>query len=106
VYCQALQPVSQTVSTRVSTRGLHSFRFQLNLSSSVHRVTQLYPECVLNLLMLSSNVNECKPLVSTCTGPTEQAGGDALGGSHGLGGEGAHPRHLGVTPQVDMGSKT
>jgi len=22
-------------------RGLHSFRFQLNLSSSVHRVTQL-----------------------------------------------------------------
>ena len=24
-----------------SSRGLHSFRFQLNLSSSVHRVTQL-----------------------------------------------------------------
>jgi len=24
-----------------SGRGLHSFRFQLNLSSSVHRVTQL-----------------------------------------------------------------
>jgi hypothetical protein len=25
-------------------RGLHSFRFQLNFSSSVHRVTQLNPE--------------------------------------------------------------
>ena len=43
-------------------RGLHSFRFQLNLSSSVHRVTQLNPECVLELLKLSSNVNECQPL--------------------------------------------
>jgi len=43
-------------------RGLHSFRFQLNLSSSVHRVTQLNPECVLELLKLSSNVNECKLL--------------------------------------------
>ena len=31
-------------------RGLHSFRFQLNLSSSIHRVTQLNPECVLELL--------------------------------------------------------
>jgi hypothetical protein len=44
-------------------RGLHSFRFQLNLSSSVHCVTQLInPECVLELLKLSSNLNECKPL--------------------------------------------
>jgi len=43
-------------------RGLHSFRLQLNLSSSVHRVTQLNHECVLELLNLSSNVNECKPL--------------------------------------------
>ena len=36
-------------------RGLHSYRFQLNLSSSVHRVTQL--NCVLELLKLSSIVN-------------------------------------------------
>ena len=43
-------------------RGLHSFRFQLNLSSSVHRVTQLSPTCVLELLKLSANVNEYKPL--------------------------------------------
>jgi hypothetical protein len=41
-------------------RGLHSFRFQLNLNSFVHRVTQL--ERVLELLKLSSNVNQCEPL--------------------------------------------
>jgi hypothetical protein len=45
-----------------ANRGLHSLRFQLNLSSSVFRVTQLNPECILELLKLSSNVNECKPL--------------------------------------------
>ena len=33
-------------------RGLHSFRFHLNLSSSVHRVTQLNDEYVLELLKL------------------------------------------------------
>jgi hypothetical protein len=43
-------------------RGLHSFRFQLNSSSSVHRVTQHNPKCILKLLKLSSNVNRCKPL--------------------------------------------
>jgi hypothetical protein len=43
--------------------GLHSFRVQLNLSSSVHRVTQLNPQCVLDLLKLRSNVNECEPLI-------------------------------------------
>jgi len=48
----------------MSGRGLHSFRFQLNLSSAVHRVTQLNPECVPELLKLSPNVNECKPLMS------------------------------------------
>ena len=48
-------------STRVG-RGLHSFRFQFNLSSYVHRVTQIHPERVLELLKLSSDVNECKPL--------------------------------------------
>jgi hypothetical protein len=37
--------------------------FQLNLSTSVHGVTQLNPECVLELLKLSSDVNECKPLL-------------------------------------------
>ena len=47
---------------RCCSRGLHSFRFQLNLSCSVHSVTQLNPECVLELLKLISNVNECKPL--------------------------------------------
>jgi hypothetical protein len=44
-------------------KGLHSFRFQLNLSSSVHRVSQLTRECVLALLKLSSNAKECKPLL-------------------------------------------
>ena len=29
------------VLRRIGTRGSHSFRFKLNLSSSVHRVTQL-----------------------------------------------------------------
>jgi hypothetical protein len=43
-------------------RGLHSFPFQLNLSSSVHRINQLTRGCVPELLKLSSNVNECKPL--------------------------------------------
>jgi len=46
-----------------SARGLYSFRFQLKLSSSVHvhRVTQRNPQCVLELLKLSSNVNGCEP---------------------------------------------
>jgi len=43
-------------------RGLHLFLFQFNLSSAVHRVTQLNPECVLGLLKLRYNVNERKPL--------------------------------------------
>ena len=48
---------------RIEGRGLHSFPFQLNLSYSVHRITNLTHECVLELLKLSSNVNECKPLI-------------------------------------------
>jgi hypothetical protein len=47
----------------VQGRGIHSFPFQLNLSSSVHRVTHPPHDCVLELLKLSSNMNECKPLV-------------------------------------------
>jgi len=47
-----------------SGRGLHSFPFHLNLTSSVHRMTKVTHECVLELLKLSSNVNECKPLRS------------------------------------------
>ena len=43
-------------------QGLTLVPVQLNLSSSVHRVTRLNPECVLELLKLSSTVNECKPL--------------------------------------------
>jgi len=58
------------------SRGLHSFRFQLNLSSPVHRVTQLNPECVLELLKFSSNVNECKPQHD---GRQAAPGGGALG---------------------------
>jgi len=44
--CKAL-PVTITFTSscrsnsRPTTRGLHSFPFQLNLSSSVHRITQL-----------------------------------------------------------------
>jgi len=60
-------------------RGLHWFRFQLNLSSSVHHVAQLNPECVLELLKLSSDVNDCKPLVFGL----DQGG---AGRSHGHGG--------------------
>jgi len=52
----------QAAAVRPGGKGVHSFRFQLNLSSSVHRGTQLNPECVLELLKLSSNVNECQPL--------------------------------------------
>jgi len=53
----------------VTGRGLHSFRFQLHLSACVHRVTHLNPECVLELLKLSSIVVECKPLVTGyCSG--------------------------------------
>ena len=47
------------------TRGLNTFPFQLNLSSSLHHITQLNPECVLKLLKSSSNVKECKPLPFT-----------------------------------------
>jgi len=43
-------------------RGLHSLPLQLNLSASVHRMTLLPHECVLELLKLSCNVDECKPL--------------------------------------------
>ena len=60
-------------------RGLLSFRCQLNLSSPVHRVTQLKPECVLEMLKLSSKVNECKPLrVGDAAGRVE-AGGAGVG---------------------------
>jgi len=57
-------------------RGLHSFRFQLNLSSSFHRFPKLSHESVLELLKLSVNVNECKPLV--CGVRPCQLGGDGL----------------------------
>jgi hypothetical protein len=43
-------------------RGLHSFPIQLNLSASVHRMTNSAHQRVLELLKLSSNVNLCKPL--------------------------------------------
>ena len=43
-------------------RGLHSFPFQLNYSSSVHQLPSFTRERVLRLLKLSSNVNECKHL--------------------------------------------
>ena len=51
-----------TLDTTLRRRGLHSFRIQLNLSSSIHRNTKLSHECVLELLELSCNVNESKPL--------------------------------------------
>ena len=57
---------------RVSARGLHSFRFQLNLSTSIHGEIQPNPECVLGLLKFSSKENECKPLVSA-DGATDDA---------------------------------
>jgi len=47
------------------TRGLHSFPFQLNLSSLSTISPNLTNECVLQVLKLSSNVNECKPLPPT-----------------------------------------
>jgi hypothetical protein len=43
-------------------RGLHPFRFQLNLSSSVTVSPNSSHECVLEMLKLSTKVNECKPL--------------------------------------------
>jgi len=43
-------------------KGLHSVPFQLTLSSSVQRITQLNHECVMELLKLSSHENECEPL--------------------------------------------
>ena len=60
----ASQSSTLLFTPRATFRGLQLFRFQLNLSSFVHRVTQLNPECVLELLKLSSNVNECKPLAT------------------------------------------
>ena len=51
--------------------GLTSFPFPLNLSSSVHRLIQLISltqKCVLELLKLSFNVNECKPLPRRSSG--------------------------------------
>jgi len=52
----------QKQKTWPHARGLHSFPFQLNLSNSVRCIPNLTHECVLVLLKLSSNVNECKPL--------------------------------------------
>ena len=43
-------------------RGLHSFPFQLNLSTPCDRITHLNSCQCLELLKLSSDVNECKPL--------------------------------------------
>ena len=82
----------------VHGRGLYSFRFQLNLSSSVHRVTQLNPECVLELLKLSSNVNECKPLVHGA-GAAQQPAAVRVRGvvrhdGRGAGGRGLHSSTL------------
>ena len=61
-YARTLTPALTLLVHVPLLRGLHSFQYQLNLRSSVHRVTQLNPECVLELLKLSSNVNEWKPL--------------------------------------------
>jgi len=72
VYSCAWSPVDGTrlasasvdKTVRVWGRGLHSFPIQRNLSplSTVYP-TYLAHERVLELLKLSSNVNECKPLV-------------------------------------------
>jgi hypothetical protein len=65
-------------------RGLHSVPFLLNLSSPVHRVTQVNHECVLELPKLSSNLNECKPLAGGAArgpGRTAAAAADADAGS-------------------------
>ena len=71
------------------------FRFQLNLSSSVHGVTQLDPECVLELLKLSSDVNECKPLPLFHCGEVQPTlGGDAA--RHSDPGRGHRPASHGV----------
>jgi len=73
-------------------RGSHSFPFQLNLSSSVNRMTQPNFECVLELLKLSFNVNETKPLAdgggkhgdTDVTAPRGEGGTTAAGdGRHG-----------------------
>jgi len=69
-------------------RGLHSFRSQLNLSSSVHCVTYLNAESVLDLLRLSSNVNECEPLI--CGGNGAENNGANLVHNHGFRGRGFH----------------
>jgi len=60
-------------------QGLQSFPFQLNFSSSVHRIPSFNHECVLELLKLSSNVNKCEPLL--CGGfllNKQEPGGGAL----------------------------
>ena len=62
------------------SRGLHLFPFQLNSSSSVHRRANLTHECVLELLKLSREVDQCKPLM---------AGGRRGAGAAGAGGQGA-----------------
>jgi len=54
------------VAPLASGRGLHTLLFQLNLSSSIHRIIQLNSSTCPGLLELSSNVNECKPLASGC----------------------------------------
>jgi len=51
----------------IDGRGSHSLPFQLNLSSFVHRMTHSNHECVLELLKLSCNVDECKPLIDALT---------------------------------------
>ena len=61
-WCISPVTVPTTSSGVHRYRGLHSFQFQLNLSSSVHRITQLNLGCVLALLKLISTVNKCKPV--------------------------------------------
>ena len=54
--------------------------FELNLSASVYCETKLTHEWVLELLKLSSNVNECKPLVEARGGRGGGGGGAGQAG--------------------------
>ena len=49
---------------RLNGRGLHSFQFQLNLSLSVHRITQLNSCMCPGVDQVELKVNECKPLLN------------------------------------------
>jgi hypothetical protein len=65
-------PAARDLGRGVTGRGLLSFPLQLNMSSSVYCITNLTHECVVELLNLSSTVNECTPLVAAATGRAVQ----------------------------------